>query len=517
MPFGLQLDETSSLLCVSGQMSFVITFFLSFILGTHSACTNQNLCTDSYNKSAVYPNYFVRSHWNLKQVPSDIPAEAFSVILKHNVITEISVGAFSHLSRCHTLSLTHNQIMSLTPTAFHGLVLLKLLNLGQNEISLIQAKSFADLPSLQKLILNYNSLSIITNGSFVGLQQLRRLYLNNNNIWKIENGALFDLDSLLFISIANNKLVTLEPDTFVGLSRPFYLSSFCARKSEVLSLCWLAHEVHHQTIYIFPSKNCHPNNCRERLLYILLGTDNCGLIGCCLLSFEFVVRGANNWCMHHDIALQVSLSFQVCALNQEASPFPEGPHMLDLTTQVLMSPTHMMMEEKQLSSAMKMEHGVTNQLAQVRYKWNKFTGAAKHHMVRYLFITLFSHHNRGNDRTENNYSKPASTVLLGKVNVAIENQFCCVLLKSVKYIYLAEISRTQTQPAVKSEESILKQLTYNVHTVTTETTTAIETEPEEDRNGQPACLHFLVLDSFSLSTFQHTTQCQKMKHESSNA
>ncbi len=255
--------------CISCQMSFATALLLSLILGTDSTCTNESLCRANCNRSVVNPEEFIRFNWNLTQVPSDIPADAFTVNLVGNSITHISAGAFSNLYKCHQLFLVYNKIMLLTPAAFNGLPKLKVLLLRYNKISVIKANSFAELSSLERLDLGHNSLSVITNGIFFGLKQLRHLHLKYNNIWTIEQGSFAQLHSLMFISIGNNKLVMLDPQTFISLSQPFFMASFCPSTIDLHSLCRLEHEVKHETIYIAP------NDCYLKLIRIFFRTDHC--------------------------------------------------------------------------------------------------------------------------------------------------------------------------------------------------------------------------------------------------
>ncbi len=164
---------------------------------------------------------------------------------------------------------------------------------------------------------------------------------------------------------------------------------------------------------------------------------------------------------------------QVCALNQEVSHFLKGLHMLDLTTQILMAPTHIMMEGKQLSSAMKMEPGVKNQLAQVRQEWNKYTGACQiNNMARIFFHCIIFTLEQTEWQNWEQLQQTSFHCLNWTSNCSNwKAMFVCFAEISRLYIYIAETSRTQMQPD-------------NVCTATMQTTTAIETEPEEDRNGQ---------------------------------
>ncbi len=339
----------------------------------HVKCHLQQHCSTHLFWKHIWPAYAQLIVTDLQQTQKNSPDpsgishkclpifhQMLSVDLVGNNITHISAGAFGNLSKCHIILLTSNKIFTITPTAFNRLPKLKVLLLRHNKISVIKANTFAELLSLERLDLGHNSLSIITNGTFFGLKQLRHLYLDNNSIWRIEQHSFAQLHSLMFISFENNKLEKLDPQTFVSLSQPFFMASFCPSTIDLHLLSWLDHEVKHETIYILPG------NCFRDLTRFLFRKNNCGnrhTLFWLTLLFSCV------FCLASSYLVCLSICFTPCVLVLPGvCPEPGGVPfskrtlyaMLDLTTQILMSPTHIMMEGKQLSSAMKMEHGVSN-------------------------------------------------------------------------------------------------------------------------------------------------------------
>ncbi len=214
----------------------------------HTECTNQHLCKNEYTRI----KNFARTHWNLTEVPHDIPAEAESVTLSGNVITSIPAGVFSHLSFCILLTLSSNMISSVDKEAFSGTESLKLLWLSHNKISVIEPETFP--LSLTYVTLAYNLLSIVPSGIFTGLHHLKSFSIAVNPISHIETGAFDDLHSLIAFSMTNWTLTTLNPDLFLNLPRPLSLSLSDHKYGDRInkwrcsSLCWLKQEEQKGTV-----------------------------------------------------------------------------------------------------------------------------------------------------------------------------------------------------------------------------------------------------------------------------
>ncbi len=179
---------------------------------------------------------FYREHWDLTEVPSDIPKETVIVSLSHNKITVLSAGDFVALKNCRELDLGNNLISTIYPGTFYSLNSLVALNLADNKLTTIEPDSFNGLVSLVKLNLQGNYISSLNRNSFGGLSSLKSLNMYNNNF------------------------TTLSSDYFIHLPRPLELGLGPTKVQwNCSSLCWLkAEERFHTVVWMDPRvKGCY--------------------------------------------------------------------------------------------------------------------------------------------------------------------------------------------------------------------------------------------------------------------
>ncbi len=228
------------------EFIFLSALLATFVLGTAATCTTQR-CRNEYSGGTFY-----RIHWNLTEVPQDIPNNASKVILGSNNITSLPAGVFKHLTKCIELDMRYNRISAIDKEAFTGMVSLHLLALTGNSLSVIIAGTFAPLNQLRVLRLDDNQISTMMFGTFKGLHFLHQLSLKHNIIFFIEAEAFHSLYALRQLYLNKNRLITLKPDLFINQPCPFelvlseppgYRNDFICR-----SLCWLKHEEQHGTI-----------------------------------------------------------------------------------------------------------------------------------------------------------------------------------------------------------------------------------------------------------------------------
>ena len=159
------------------------------------------------------------SNWGceIRQIPTDIPAEALFVDLSNNMIDDIEIGVFSHLQKCRLLELYSNNLTHLKPGMFSGLLALGELNLDHNPISVIETGTFSDLNNCRHLTLSNNALVHLVPGMFKSLVELEVLDISHNQIRVIEPGTFSDLGHCINLRLEYNALTHLRARVFKGL------------------------------------------------------------------------------------------------------------------------------------------------------------------------------------------------------------------------------------------------------------------------------------------------------------
>ncbi|MDR1712319.1 MAG: leucine-rich repeat domain-containing protein [Propionibacteriaceae bacterium] len=151
------------------------------------------------------------------------PLTNLSVLdLDNSGLQDLSELPFGSLSSLTILSLGSNGLTELPVGVFDGANQLQYLSLSGNSISDIYASRFAGLPNLIDLNLSDNVITHLISGAFVGLATVKSINLSHNNIGAIDWGA-FDAPRIESIDLSANSIVSLDPQTFDGLTWLRYL------------------------------------------------------------------------------------------------------------------------------------------------------------------------------------------------------------------------------------------------------------------------------------------------------
>lgn len=133
----------------------------------------------------------------LERVPRGLPRRAKTLMLLHNLITEIGRNDLSLLYTLEELNLSYNKLTSpkVHREAFRKLRLLGTLDLSGNSLQIIPL----GLPrSLKTLEMKNNQLNTIPDGVLTGMKKLQKLILSNNqlNLNSVYPGAWMELSAL---------------------------------------------------------------------------------------------------------------------------------------------------------------------------------------------------------------------------------------------------------------------------------------------------------------------------------
>ncbi|XP_071059065.1 podocan-like [Pseudochaenichthys georgianus] len=149
----------------------------------------------------------------LERVPRGLPKRAKTLMLLHNLITDISRNDLAMLYTLTELNLSYNKLTSpkLHREAFRKLRVLETLDLSGNSLS-----SFPlGLPrSLQVLEIKNNRLNSIPDGTLTGMEKLRKLILSDNQL-KLNSayqGAWMELTALTTLDLSGNQLSHIPSD-----------------------------------------------------------------------------------------------------------------------------------------------------------------------------------------------------------------------------------------------------------------------------------------------------------------
>lgn len=133
----------------------------------------------------------------LERVPRGLPRRAKTLMLLHNLISEISRNDLALLYTLTELNLSYNKLTSprLHREAFRKLRVLESLDLSGNSLHVFPQ----GLPrSLQLLEIKNNQLTSIPDGSLTGMSKLQKLVLSDNQLKlnSIYQGAWMELSAL---------------------------------------------------------------------------------------------------------------------------------------------------------------------------------------------------------------------------------------------------------------------------------------------------------------------------------
>ncbi|XP_066528909.1 podocan [Hoplias malabaricus] len=149
----------------------------------------------------------------LERVPRGMPRRAKTLMLLHNLISEIGRDDLINLHTLTELNLSYNRLTSgrLHREAFRKLRVLESLDLSGNRLQMLPL----GLPkSLQLLRVKDNHITELPEGSLGGMSKLKEFYLSNNQL-KINSfyqGAWQELSSLTTLDLTGNLLSHVPAD-----------------------------------------------------------------------------------------------------------------------------------------------------------------------------------------------------------------------------------------------------------------------------------------------------------------
>uniref|UniRef100_A0AAY4DK78 LRRNT domain-containing protein n=1 Tax=Denticeps clupeoides TaxID=299321 RepID=A0AAY4DK78_9TELE len=167
----------------------------------------------------------------LEQVPRGLPRRAKTLMLLHNLISEISRNDLVLLYTLTELNLSYNRLTNakLHRDAFRKLRLLEVLDLSGNSLHTLPM----GLPkNLHMLKVKDNHLKSVPEGSLAGMNKLREISLANNQLKlnSIYQGAWLELSSLKTLDLSGNQLSHAPSDL------PESLEFLCLQNNRISSL-----------------------------------------------------------------------------------------------------------------------------------------------------------------------------------------------------------------------------------------------------------------------------------------
>lgn len=190
----------------------------------------------------------------LERVPRGLPRRAKTLMLLHNLISEINRNDLAMLYTLTELNLSYNKITSprMHKEAFRKLRLLESLDLSGNSLHILPV----GLPkSLQVLKVKDNQLSSMSDGALGGMSKLREINLSNNQL-KLSSfyqGAWQELSSLTVSGMGSGSYwLILKPFLHKDVSLAFLLNreSFMIHLLKLKKIC-IGATYHMLTSYCF--------------------------------------------------------------------------------------------------------------------------------------------------------------------------------------------------------------------------------------------------------------------------
>lgn len=160
-----------------------------------------------------------------------------TIILDHNVISEVDSNSFKGLKNLKQLSVSHNMIVDLRPATFADTKQLQELCVSDNSLTKIHPKLLKKnshlrvfdaannrircLPSnlfmyntqLKEVYVNGNELSFLSNEQFQHNPGLETVHLEKNNIIFLQLGTFGYSKVQLYVNFSNNAIQHLQSDT----------------------------------------------------------------------------------------------------------------------------------------------------------------------------------------------------------------------------------------------------------------------------------------------------------------
>ncbi|KAM9831311.1 podocan [Neosynchiropus ocellatus] len=149
----------------------------------------------------------------LERVPRGLPRRAKTLMLPHNLISEIGRNDLALLYTLTELNLNYNQLTNakLHRDAFRKLRLLETLALSGNSLHSLPM----GLPrSLKVLEIKNNQLSSIPDGALTGMEKLQKLILSDNQLKlnSVYQGAWMELSALTTLDLSGNLMSHIPTD-----------------------------------------------------------------------------------------------------------------------------------------------------------------------------------------------------------------------------------------------------------------------------------------------------------------
>ncbi|KAM3875797.1 podocan [Diretmus argenteus] len=149
----------------------------------------------------------------LERIPRGLPRRAKTLMLLHNIISDIGRNDLVMLYTLTELNLSYNRLTSpkLHREAFRKLRMLETLDLSGNAL---HALPYGLPRSLQVLRIKDNQLNTVPDGALSGMQKLQEIKLSNNQL-KLNSfyqGAWMDLSALTMLDLSGNQLSHIPPD-----------------------------------------------------------------------------------------------------------------------------------------------------------------------------------------------------------------------------------------------------------------------------------------------------------------
>ncbi|KAG4079736.1 hypothetical protein HA402_014867 [Bradysia odoriphaga] len=141
-----------------------------------------------------------------------------TLIMGYNGISEIPVGALSHMPNLRHLYLNGNNFVELPEDTFTGLDELITLDISDNPLTTIQDGAFRGLENLDELGLSNCRLRNLRATAFENLTNVTFLSLNFNDIEELPEGLFEPTPNLRYIGLWYNRLKVLRRNAFGSLT-----------------------------------------------------------------------------------------------------------------------------------------------------------------------------------------------------------------------------------------------------------------------------------------------------------
>ncbi|KAG8035392.1 hypothetical protein G9C98_006838 [Cotesia typhae] len=169
----------------------------------------------------------------LTSVPDALKATPLlrTLDLGENLISEIPIGTFDHVSQLYGLRLTENHIGNLTKGIFDKIKELKILNLSRNRIQYIEPGTFDNNTNLQAIRLDGNQLIAIA-GLFTNLPNLVWLNVSDNRLKWFDYAMI--PTGLQWLDVHSNDITELG--NYFEIETQLQLSTFDASQNKLTEI-----------------------------------------------------------------------------------------------------------------------------------------------------------------------------------------------------------------------------------------------------------------------------------------